>query len=278
MINISTVTIAIPFYNAEKFLAQAIDSVLWQTYTNWQLILLDDGSTDSSLAIANAYAANDDRIIVISDGQNKNLGYRLNQIPTLVTSEYLARMDADDIMHPQRIEKQINTLLKYPEIDVLGTNAYTINEKDEVVGIRQAFDKAIKLKKVQGFIHPTIMAKTEWFKNNLYDVEAVRIEDAELWYRTRSTSNFMMLMEPLFFYREFGGDYYKKYNKNNTSKKYILKKYNNDIYWVKFFRLNRIKSIIYYLMACVKNENFLILRRNKINFQGFKNINELINE
>lgn len=229
------VTIAIPFYNAEFFLAKAIDSVLWQTYTNWQLILLDDGSTDSSLTIANAYAAKDKRITVISDGQNKNLGFRLNQIPFLVTTEYLARMDADDIMHPERIEKQINTLIKYPEIDVLGTNAYTINEKDEVVGMRQIFDQTVKLKKVKGFTHPTIMAKTEWFKNNPYNAQAVRIEDAELWYRTRDNSNFMILMEPLLFYREFGGDYYKKYIKVVPSLIKLVNKYKYNFFGVVYY-------------------------------------------
>lgn len=272
------VTIAIPFYNAEDYLAQVIDSVLWQTYTNWQLILLDDGSTDSSLTIAKDYAAKDKRISVISDGQNKNLGYRLNQIPLLVNTEYLARMDADDIMHPQRIEKQINTLIKHPEIDVLGTNAYTINEKDEVVGMRQVFDQTIKMKKVQSFIHPTIMAKTEWFKNNLYDVQAVRIEDAELWYRTRNGYNFMMLLEPLLFYREIGNDYYKKYFKSNEAKKYILNKYNNETYWLHFFKANKYKGLMYYLFNLVGMERLLIQKRNKIKINNIHFTNCINNE
>lgn len=268
--NIAMVTIAIPFYNAGKFLAAAIDSVLWQTYTNWQLILLDDGSTDNSLNIANSYAEKDNRITVVSDGQNKNLGYRLNQIPSLVTTEFLARMDADDIMHPQRIEQQINTLINHPEIDVLGTNAYTINKNNEIVGMRFVFDQSTKLRKVQGFIHPTIMAKTEWFKNNPYDVQAVRIEDAELWYRTRDSSNFMMIMEPLFFYREFGGDYYKKYIKSNDCKEYILNKYNNSSYWIKFFKSNIYKAALYYLFNLFSLERILIQKRNEIAIDKFQ--------
>src|SRR5690606_21713898 len=109
------VTIAIPFYNGEKYLELAIQSALAQTYTGWKLILLDDGSTDNSLAIANEYKKKDARIKVYSDGQNKNLGYRLNQIPELVDTKYLARMDADDIMHPKRIETQLRILEENPE-------------------------------------------------------------------------------------------------------------------------------------------------------------------
>ena len=120
------VTIGLPFYNAEKYLALAIESVLQQTYTNWELLLLDDGSTDNSLSIAQSYAQKDSRIKVISDGKNKNLATRLNELPSLAQGLYLARMDADDIMHSARIERQLSVLKAHPEIDVLGTNAYII--------------------------------------------------------------------------------------------------------------------------------------------------------
>ena len=121
------ITVAIPFYNAQNFLADSIESVLNQTYKEWQLILIDDGSKDKSLEIAKQYAQNDNRILVISDGDNKNLGSRLNQIAKLAKTRYLARMDADDIMHPQRLQRQFEILENNPNIDVLGTNAYVID-------------------------------------------------------------------------------------------------------------------------------------------------------
>lgn len=267
------VTIAIPFYNAEKYLTEAIDSVLWQTYSNWELLLIDDGSTDRSLKIANEYATKDDRINVISDGQNKNLGYRLNQIPTLVDTEYLARMDADDIMHPQRIEKQLQLLLDNPEIDVLGTNSYTINEKGDVVGVRFKIETDQNLITVESFIHPTIMAKTQWFRNNPYDVQAVRVEDLELWYRTKKKADFKMLLEPLLFYREFGKDYYKKYFKANEAKDYLLKKYPNDKFWRQYFEKNIYKGLIYKCLNLFKLERILIDKRNesRLQSQNYKN-------
>lgn len=267
------VTIAIPFYNAEKYLTEAIDSVLWQTYPNWELLLIDDGSTDRSLKIANEYAKKDKRISVFSDGENKNLGYRLNQIPTLVDTEYLARMDADDIMHPQRIEKQLQILLDNPEIDVLGTNSYTINEKGDVEGVRFKIESDQNLITVESFIHPTIMAKTQWFRNNLYDVQAVRVEDLELWYRTKKKADFKMLLEPLLFYREFGKDYYKKYFKANEAKDYLLKKYPNDKFWRQYFKKNIYKGVIYKCLNLFKLERILIDKRNesRLPSQNYKN-------
>ena len=151
------VTIGLPFYNAEKYLALAIESVQAQTYTDWELLLLDDGSTDNSLSIAQSYAQKDSRIKVISDGKNKNLATRLNELPSLAQGLYLARMDADDMMHPARIERQLAVLETHPEIDVLGTNAYIINDENAVTGMRYPITPKNTLTRVRGFIHPTII-------------------------------------------------------------------------------------------------------------------------
>lgn len=264
------ITIAIPFYNAEKYLSLAIDSVIKQTYKDWILLLVDDGSTDSSLKIANDYSKQDNRILVFSDGENKNLGYRLNQITNLVNTKYLARMDADDIMHPERIEKQLEVLENNPDIDVLGSNACTIDENKNVIGLRHRISKTEKLKNVLSFIHPTIMAKTVWFKNNPYDINAVRIEDTELWYRTHKKYSFIMMNEPLLYYREIGDNYYKKYFLANSCKNYILKKYPNNNYWKKFFFLNIVKGNIYKLFSIFGKEQFLVNRRNEIIIKNVK--------
>ena len=104
------ISIGIPFYNAEEYLSYAILSVLIQSYREWELILIDDGSSDNSLAIANMYAEKDSRIRVISDRTNKKLPYRLNQLIEESTGNFISRMDADDIMHPERLEKQLRFL------------------------------------------------------------------------------------------------------------------------------------------------------------------------
>ena len=263
----SLITIAIPFYNAEKFLTLAIESVLNQTYKDWKLILVNDGSSDSSLTIAENFANQDLRIKVFSDGENKNLGYRLNQIPNLVSTKYLARMDADDIMHPNRIEKQINILESNQNIDVLGTNAYAMNEKDYVNGIRFKAKSDETLINVLGFIHPTIMATTKWFTDNPYDVNAERIEDAELWFRTAKYSNFQMLTEPLFFYREFGKDYYKKYFNGFASILYVVKKHSYDLKIMKFAFKYYISGMLYFFYNIFGKEDILVKKRNELQLE-----------
>jgi len=128
------ISIGIPFFNAEKFLEDAIKSVLVQTFQDWELILVDDGSTDRSLEIARSFV--DSRIRIISDGYNRRLPYRLNQIISEAKYDIIARMDADDLMAVDRLEKQIKVLTKNPEIDLVVTSLYSIGNKNEILGKR----------------------------------------------------------------------------------------------------------------------------------------------
>ena len=196
------VSIAIPCYNCSGFIADAIRSVINQTYSNWELLIINDGSRDNSLDIVNQFK--DDRISVISDGLNKGLPARLNESIKWARGEYYARMDADDIMHKDRLLQQVMFLQTHPEIDVLGCSAYIINDKNQILRKRI-------VKGITGFIHPTVIARTSWFKNNLYDEEMKRSQDVELWMRTRAYSKFANMNECLFFYREEGVPQVKKY-------------------------------------------------------------------
>lgn len=121
------ISIGIPFFNAEKYLEDAIKSVLAQTFQNWELILVDDGSTDRSLEIARSFV--DPRIRIISDGSNRRLPYRLNQIINEAKYDIIARMDADDLMAVDRLEKQMKVLNENPEIDLVVTSLYSIGNK-----------------------------------------------------------------------------------------------------------------------------------------------------
>lgn len=257
----SMLTIGIPFYNSEKFLSKAIQSVLKQTYTNWTLILLDDGSTDNSLNIAKEFAEKDSRIKVLSDGQNKHLAYRLNEIAKLCQTKYLARMDADDIMHPERLEKQLKILEQNPEIDVLGSNAYSIDDNDNIQGIRMKIDNdEFKLLDCKSFIHPSIIAKTTWFRANPYDEKMVKAQDYELWQRTLSKSVFKVYTEPLLFYREFGGNYYKKYFSGVSSMFYVAKK--NDKLYNYFIAFRYLmKGLVYKGYSLLGKEQVLVNKR-----------------
>lgn len=268
------ISVGIPFFNAEQFLSKAIESVISQSYDNWELLLLDDGSNDGSLEIAKGYEQQDNRIKVFSDGKNKGLGARLNELAALSNGEYIARMDADDIMHPKRLETQLQILKDNPNIDVLGTNAYVIDENDLVFGMRYRENSG--LTKVEHFIHPTIMAKKQWFLDNPYDEKAIRIEDAELWYRTREKSNFIITLQPLLFYREFGSNYYPKYIKVLPSLVYLNKKYPLDKFWMRVLIQSSLNVPIYWCFERVLKSDYLKKRRNNAEFNPKKNIQNLI--
>ncbi len=149
----SLITIGLPVYNCEKYIKDCIDSILNQTYSEFKLIIVNDGSIDNSVLIVSQYS--DPRIVFINDGENKGLSFRLNQITELVDTKYLVRMDADDIMHPKRLEKQLAILENNSEIDLIGSNAFTINGNSEVIGVR--LNIADSIVEVESFIHPTVM-------------------------------------------------------------------------------------------------------------------------
>lgn len=198
------VTIGMPFYNSEQTLVDAIRSVFAQTCEDWELLLVDDGSTDGSLNIARS--VDDPRVKVISDGANRGLAYRLNQISRLAEGEYVARMDSDDVMHPQRLAKQIEFLDGNPMVDVADTGAYTIGAAGSVMGIRKlgpVDSRPISVLRAGLLCHPTVMGRAEWFRGNPYREDFVGGgEDYELWCRTCRGSTFARLQQPLMYYRE----------------------------------------------------------------------------
>lgn len=199
------ITVGIPFYNNQTTLAGAIRSVFAQTYQNWELLLVDDGSSDASVEIAKSIQ--DIRVRVITDGQNRGLGWRLNQIAQSAKGEYLARMDGDDLMHPQRLEFQLKYLTQNPGVDIVATGVYSLNQDNQIQGIRGLEDLTeMSTKKVllnKGLIiHPTVMATREWFRRYPYDISYPRTQDRELWCRVANTSCFAKIAKPFYFYRE----------------------------------------------------------------------------
>ncbi|NTY01073.1 glycosyltransferase [Deinococcus sp. JMULE3] len=124
----------------------------------------------------------------------------------MCNSEFLARMDADDIMHPERLERQIKYLTLYPNTDVVGSSAIIIDTQNDPVNHRSATaaSNALDAARSGSFIHPTILARASWFKNNPYSEDILRAEDYDLWLRTADYSIFRNISEPLLYYREIG--------------------------------------------------------------------------
>lgn len=202
------VSIGIPFYNAEKYLADAIKSVVAQTHQDWELILIDDGSTDNSLSIAQSFAKKDHRIRVIADGKNKRLPARLNQIVQEAKYDFISRMDADDLMSPIRLEKQLDFLQRNPQYDLVSTGVLSLKNDLSLMGVRVPIDKNNLLEDAimgnTGIIHASVFAKKEWFLRNRYNESNKLAEDYELWLRAflNNDLNVGFIEDPLYYYRE----------------------------------------------------------------------------
>ena len=208
-INQPYVSIGISFYNSELTLLDAVRSVFAQTYKNWELILVDDGSTDKSLELARSI--NDPRVRVYSDGNNRRLAARLNELTTLAKYNYIARMDADDLISPQRLEKQVGLLCSQSSIDLVTTGICSLNDGYHPMGIRcvpenHVITAAGLLSGGAGIVHASLLGRREWFERNPYKESMLKSQDTNLWVRSYSKHDFRVLFirEPLYYYREDG--------------------------------------------------------------------------
>lgn len=176
-----------PVYNAEKFVGKAIDSILAQTFTDFEFIIINDGSTDSSEEIIQSYS--DARIRYIKNDSNLKLIKTLNKGIELAKGEFIARMDSDDISLPERFENQIKIFESNNEIDFINGRAYNINENGELNGQEWIYLSPNSLKYISIFAcvicHPSVMIKANILKKYKYrDLEkTLNIEDYDLWCR-----------------------------------------------------------------------------------------------
>lgn len=184
------ITIGLPVYHAEKWVGEAIESILKQTYEDWELIVtIDEEEPCGELGVRELEVR--DKIRIIADGRHLGIAPRLNQMIAMARGEYFARMDADDVMMPTRLEKQLAFLQEHREVDVVSCSSIVINEQGEELGVRSG-----------ELMHPTVMARTEWFRQNPYNEAYSGVEDYELWLRVKKTANIAHINEPLMYYRE----------------------------------------------------------------------------
>lgn len=205
------VSVIIPAYNAEKYVEVAVRSIMNQTYKNLEIIVTDDCSTDSTFAILEKLASEDSRIRLYRNETNLKIVKTLNNMVLLANGKYIARMDADDISLPERIEKQVKFLEENPDIAFCGTNAVIIDENGRKIG-KSCHPLACKeirffLQFYSTFFHPAIMIRSGVYKEDLYDEDFLYAEDYELWARMIFSENLQgaNLKEKLLEYRVFKG-------------------------------------------------------------------------
>ena len=183
------VSVIMGIYNCERTLHEAIDSIIAQTYTEWELIMCDDCSTDNTFEIAKEYQKqHPDKIIVIRNNKNMRLAYTLNHCLEYATGRYVARMDGDDISLPERFEKQVLYLQTHPDIQLVGTAMQQFNENDGNIRIIYKPEHTDKwtLHKQIPFHHATIMTyKYVYDALGGYTVaeRTNRGQDYDLWFR-----------------------------------------------------------------------------------------------
>lgn len=227
------VSIAMPVFNGGRHLKYSVLSILRQSYTNWELLLLDDGSSDD--AFKQLKIISDNRIKILSDGKNLGLARRLNQLVFEAKGTFFARMDHDDIAYPDRLLKQVKYLSENPDIDLIGANCITINEVNQMIGKLPFSSDHVSLTQRPWLgihlPHPTWFGRIEWFRENPYlDSPAPYCaEDQELLLRTHTFSRFHNLSEVLLAYRlrakiDLGKMLKTRYSLWKVQKKYFYHK------------------------------------------------------
>jgi|ERR1051326_3647103 glycosyltransferase involved in cell wall biosynthesis len=200
----TALTVILPAFNSARTLGAAVASILTQSFVDWDLLVMDDGSSDSTVEIARSFG--DSRIHVIADGIHRGLPIQLNRAVRMARGKYLARMDADDLAYPARFQKQVDFLDHNPEIDLVSGWMTVFRSDGTLLGTRRGptAHEQICAHPWRGIpmAHPTWMGRIEWFRSNPYKYDQVRMEDRELLLRTYRRSRFGAIPEVLLAYRE----------------------------------------------------------------------------
>ena len=206
-----TISILMPVYNSEDFLADAITSILEQSYSDFELIIIDDGSTDRSLLIAQKFASSDPRLKIHSLS-HVGLACALNFGISISSSEYIARMDADDIAAPERFELQLRQLTQ-TNADLCGGAIETFGDIKTIRTYPETHDGCVAMALFESpLAHPAVIGKSELFKALQYDVHSENCEDYDLWVRAiKAGYTITNVQPPVLMYRLHGNQVSCKY-------------------------------------------------------------------
>lgn len=197
------ISVVLPTLNASKFLRSAITSLLQQTYSNFEILVVDDGSTDNTCSIAREY--DDERIRILERDDPDGLAGALNYGIDAAAGEYIARQDADDISAPDRLARQVAYLDSHPDVALVGTAARMISESGHERGLRHVLERPMvdDLLKKNQFVHGSVMyRKAEVLEaTGGYDTLFETSEDYDLWIRLANQHPVRNLDAPLYTLR-----------------------------------------------------------------------------
>lgn len=214
------ISVVMPAYNAGKFLVESLQSIQNQTYQNWELIIVDDASTDNTWSTLKAFSAQDTRIRIFKNKVNSGVSVTANRALSYAKGEFIARMDADDISMPSRFEKQIEYLLKNKNIVAVGTQCDLINSEGVIIGKKNFPCDFASIKKLIferiPMQQPSIMVNKNLLPKDFvwYDKNFGAAEEIELMFKFFQLGEIRNLPEKLLQYRLHG---------NNTSLKNVKK-------------------------------------------------------
>lgn len=247
------ISVLMSAYNSAAYLRDAIESILDQTYTAFEFIIINDGSKDQSTEIIQSY--NDTRIRLVQNVRNLGLIVSLNKGIELARGKYIARMDADDISIKERLEKQVCFFETHQNIGVVGSFIEVIDKNGAVLGYKTFPETHLDICWAMLFYcpiaHPSVMMKASIFKNkNLkYDEEYLHVEDYELWTRLVEYTRFANIPEVLLRHRQHGENVCNQnIDIHNMGNALVIRKYNKAFLGVNIPKklcknLYKIKSI-----------------------------------
>lgn len=177
------ISVVMPVFNAERYVQEAVQSILAQTITDFELIVINDGSTDGTLQLLQQLQAQDNRIVLVSR-ENRGLVATLNEGLALAQGQWIARMDADDIALPHRFERQLQWLER-TDADICGTWVQVFGGTEKRVLMHPCSDAAIKIALYFGSViaHPTVMMRATAAQQLQYEPAWEKCEDYDLWQR-----------------------------------------------------------------------------------------------
>lgn len=207
MTNMPVISVLMAAHNAQRWLRLSIDSILNQTLPEFEVVVVDDGSTDGTLEILRDYSLRDSRVKILDLPKKVGLARALNLGLSQCRGAFVARMDADDIAHPRRLEIQLEYLRSHPDIGIVGSQAITIDATGKKQGLvlMPCEPAAVKWHSIisNPFIHPSVMFLRSLLEENecTYDPELNSAQDYDLWSRLLAAASGANLSRPLLLYR-----------------------------------------------------------------------------